>query len=72
MSVPADRGAGGRLVDPSPDIVPTDLPFGEEAAELREPALPHLPDAPNGSDAVFLAALEASARTAGLLGSVPA
>ncbi len=58
-------------MDPSPDIVPTDLLFDEEAAELWESALPHLPDALNGSDAVFLASLEASARSAGLLGSVP-
>jgi hypothetical protein len=58
-------------VEPSRDIVTADLPFDEEAADLWEPALPHLPRALAGDEAAFLASLEAAGRGAGLIQSLP-
>jgi hypothetical protein len=58
-------------MDPSRDIVTADLPFDEEAADLWEPALPHLPQALAGDATSFLASLESSGRGAGLTRSVP-
>jgi hypothetical protein len=58
-------------MDPSRDIVTADLPFDEEAADLWEPALPHLPQALAGDATSFLASLESSGRGAGLARSVP-
>ena len=58
-------------MEPSRDIVTADLPFDEEAADLWEPALPHLPQALAGDDAAFLAALESAGRGAGLTQRVP-
>jgi len=58
-------------VDPAHDIVTADLSFDEEARDLWEPALPHLPQALSGSEAAFLDALESAGRGAGLIQNVP-
>jgi hypothetical protein len=58
-------------VEPSRDIVTADLPFDEEAADLWEPALPHLSQALAGDEAAFLASLESAGRGAGLTQNVP-
>lgn len=58
-------------MDPTRDIVTADLPFDEEAADLWEPALPHLPQALAGGETAFLASLELTGRGAGLTQSVP-
>jgi hypothetical protein len=58
-------------VEPSRDIVTADLPFDELAADLWEPALPHLPQALAEDEAAFLAALESAGRGAGLIRSAP-
>jgi hypothetical protein len=62
--------AKGTGVEPSRDIATADLPFDDEAADLWEPALPHLPEALAGRQAAFLMSLESAARGAGLTRSV--
>jgi hypothetical protein len=63
--------AKGTDVERTPDIVTADLLFDEEAADLWEPALAHLPHALAGDTAAFLTSLETSGRGAGLMQSVP-
>ena len=48
-----------------------DLSFDEEAADLWEPALSHLPQALTGGETAFLTSLESAGRGAGLIQSVP-
>jgi hypothetical protein len=58
-------------VHPAHDITTADLSFDEQAKDLWEPALSHLPQALAGSEAAFLGALESAGRGAGLTQSVP-
>jgi hypothetical protein len=69
--VPGAVTAKGTRVDPAHDITTADLSFDEEARDLWEPALSHLPQALAGSEAAFLGALESAGRGAGLTQKVP-
>ena len=48
-----------------------DLSLSEDARDLWEPALPHLPQALAGSETAFLDALQSAGRGAGLTQKVP-
>ncbi len=58
-------------MDSTSDSMMADLPLGEEARDLWEPALPHLSQALAGHETAFLDALESAGRGAGLTQQVP-
>jgi GGDEF domain-containing protein len=58
-------------VDLTIDITAADLAFGDEGEDLWDELLPHLSPALSGSEALFLGALEAAGRGAGLTQRVP-